>query len=50
MTEQCRECCVQEQDCLSYGFQVIISNSPSTGKLGQVVNINLSQFRLHREF
>jgi len=23
--------CVQEQDCLSYRFQVIITNSPRTG-------------------
>jgi len=28
--------CVQEQDCLSYRFQVIITNSPRTGSLSRV--------------
>ena len=31
MVEQGREGCAQEQDCLQYCFQVIISNSPLTG-------------------
>ena len=33
MAKQGREGCVQEQDCLNYGFQVIISNSPRTGSI-----------------
>ena len=33
-----REGCVQEQDCLSYRFQVIITNSPRTGKKVNEVN------------
>jgi len=34
MTERGREGCAQEQDCLQYCFQVIISNSPRTGCRG----------------
>gem|GEM_PF-5497937 len=30
MAEKGRESCVQEQDCLSYRFQEIITNSPPT--------------------
>jgi len=30
MAEKGREGCVQEQDCLSYRYQVVITNSPRT--------------------
>jgi hypothetical protein len=33
MAEQGRDDCVQEQDWLSFGIQVIINNSPGTGGL-----------------
>jgi len=31
MAEKDKEGCVQEKDCPSYRFQVIITNSPHTG-------------------
>ena len=42
MAEKSREGCVQEQDCLSYCFQVIITHSPHTGSGDNPCIINAS--------
>ena len=48
MAKQGREGCGQEQDCLTHRFQLIISNSPGTGYLDELLE-NL-RFSLQRSF